>query len=195
MIVVMRPERPPSVPPRASSTGCGGAGESSVNLRCETAMSLLDILASTLGNSSQPNGQPGQPGQPGQTGQAALIATALEFVNSQPGGITGLIERFQQHGAGEIVQSWIGHGENQPISPDTLNNVLGHDNVGALAQKAGVSSDQLSGMLAAVLPHVVDRATPNGEVPPEGKLDLTGVLGSLGGLAGLFGKSEEPKQG
>ncbi len=66
------------------------------------------------------------------------------------------------------------------------------DNVGALAQKAGVSGEQLSGMLAAVLPHLVDRATPNGQVPPEGQLDLTDVLGSLGGLAGLFGKSEEP---
>jgi uncharacterized protein YidB (DUF937 family) len=153
-------------------------------------MSLLDILASSLGNSSQ---QPG--GQQGQSGQGALIAAALAFVNSQPGGIMGLIQRFQQHGAGDVVQSWIGTGENKPISPDTLTNVLGQDNVGALAQKAGVSGDQLSGMLAAVLPHIVDRATPNGEVPPEGQLDLTGVLGSLGGLAGLFGKSEEPKQG
>jgi uncharacterized protein YidB (DUF937 family) len=153
-------------------------------------MSLLDILASSLGNSSQ---QPD--GQPGQSGQAALIATAMQFINNQPGGIMGLIERFQQHGAGDVVQSWIGHGENKPIDPGTLTNVLGQDNVGALAQKAGVSGDQLSGMLAAVLPHIVDRATPNGEVPPEGKLDLTGVLGSLGGLAGLFGKSEEPKQG
>ncbi|VXC09066.1 conserved hypothetical protein [Burkholderia sp. 8Y] len=155
-------------------------------------MSLLDILASSLGNSSQ---QGGQPGQPGQSGQAALIAAALEFVNSQPGGIMGLIQRFHQNGAGDIVSSWIGNGENKPISPGLLTNVLGADNVGALAQKAGVSGDQLSGMLAAVLPHIVDRATPNGEVPPEGKLDLTGVLGSLGGLAGLFGKSEEPKQG
>ncbi|AQG99006.1 hypothetical protein A9R05_09330 [Burkholderia sp. KK1] len=152
-------------------------------------MSLLDILASTLGNSSQ------QGGQPAQSGQAALIGMALQYINSQPGGIMGLIQRFQQHGAGDVVQSWIGTGENKPISPDTLTNVLGQDNVGALAQKAGVSGDQLSGMLAAVLPHIVDRATPNGEVPPEGQLDLTGVLGSLGGLAGLFGKSEEPKQG
>ena len=93
-------------------------------------MSLLDILASTLGNSSQ---QPG--GQPAQSGQAALIAAALAFVNSQPGGLMGLIQRFQQHGAGDVVQSWIGTGENKPISPDTLTNVLGQDNVGALAQK------------------------------------------------------------
>jgi len=151
-------------------------------------MSLLDILASSLGNSSQQGGQSGG-------GQAALIAAALEFVNSQPGGIAGLIQRFHQNGAGDIVSSWIGTGENKPISPGLLTNVLGSENVGALAQKAGVSGDQLSGLLATVLPLIVDRATPNGEVPPEGKLDLTGVLGSLGGLAGLFGGSESPKQG
>ncbi|BAN23372.1 YidB family protein [Caballeronia insecticola] len=148
-------------------------------------MSLIDILASTLGNSSQ------QPG--GQSGQAALIAAALQFVNSQPGGIMGLVQRFQQHGAGDVVQSWIGTGENQPISPGTLTNVLGQDAVGALAQKAGVSGDQLSGMLAAVLPHVIDHATPNGQVPAGGQLDVSNVLGSLGSLAGLFGNA--PKQG
>jgi uncharacterized protein YidB (DUF937 family) len=144
-------------------------------------MSLLDILASSLGNTSQ---------QGGGTAQSALIATALEFVNSQPGGLPGLIQRFHDHGAGDIVSSWIGTGENKPIAPDTLNNVLGSDNVNALAQKAGLSGDQLSGMLAAVLPHVVDRATPNGEVPASGQLDLAGVLGSLGGLFG--GEGNKP---
>ncbi len=152
-------------------------------------MSLIDILSSALGNSSP------QEGQPAPSGQAALIAAAMQFINSQPGGLMSLLRCFQEHGAGDIVQSWIGHGENKPIDPGTLPNVLGQDKVGKLAQKAGMSGDQLSGMLAAVLPHIVDRATPNGEVPPKGKLDLTKVLGSLGELAGLFGKSEEPKQG
>ena len=74
--------------------------------------------------------------------------------------------------------------------------MLGSDAVGQLAQKAGLSGDQVSGILAAVLPHLVNHATPNGEVPADGKLDVGGLLGSLGGLgglAGLFGKSEEPK--
>jgi uncharacterized protein YidB (DUF937 family) len=152
-------------------------------------MSLLDILTSTLGNSQQG-------GQPAQSGQAALIAMAMQYINSQPGGLMGLLAKFQQHGAGDVVQSWIGNGENKPIDPGTLTNVLGQDNVGALAQKAGVSGDQLSGMLAAVLPHLVDHATPNGEVPANGQLDLSSVLGSLGGLgglAGMFGKGEQPK--
>jgi uncharacterized protein YidB (DUF937 family) len=150
-------------------------------------MSLLDTLASSFGKSS-PEG--------GGAAPAGLIAAAMEFINNQPGGLNGLIQRFHENGAGDVVSSWIGTGENKPISPDTLTNVLGSGAVGEIAQKAGVSGDQLTGMLASVLPHLVDRATPNGEVPAEGKLDLSSVLGSLGGLgglAGLFGKGEEPK--
>ncbi|WP_060856359.1 YidB family protein [Caballeronia sordidicola] len=150
-------------------------------------MSLLDTLASSFGKSS-PEG--------GGAAPAGLVAIAMEFINNQPGGLTGLIQRFHENGAGDVVSSWIGHGENKPISSDTLTNVLGSGAVTDLAQKAGVSGDQLSGMLAAVLPHLVDKATPNGEVPADGKLDLTSVLGSLGGLGalgGLLGKGEEPK--
>jgi uncharacterized protein YidB (DUF937 family) len=150
-------------------------------------MSLLDTLASSFGKSS-PEG--------GGAAPAGLVAIAMEFINNQPGGLNGLIQRFHEGGAGDVVSSWIGTGENKPISSGTLTNVLGSDAVGELAQKAGVSGDQLSGILAAVLPHVVNQATPDGQVPADGKLDLNSVLGSLGGLgglAGLFGKGEEPK--
>jgi len=59
-----------------------------------------------------------------------------------------------------------------------------------------LSGDQVSGILASVLPHLVNHATPDGQVPANGQLDVSSLLGSLGGLgglAGLFGKSEEPK--
>jgi uncharacterized protein YidB (DUF937 family) len=120
----------------------------------------------------------------------------MEFVNNQPGGLNGLIQRFHENGAGDIVSSWVGNGENKPISSDAVTNVLGSDTVSQLAQKAGLSGDQVSGILASVLPHLVNHATPDGQVPADGKLDvgsLLGSLGGLGGLAGLFGKSEEPK--
>jgi uncharacterized protein YidB (DUF937 family) len=147
-------------------------------------MSLLDTLAS-FGNSSQGGGA-----------QSGLIAAAMEFVNNQPGGLNGLIQRFHENGAGDIVSSWVGTGENKPISSDTVTNVLGSDAVSQIAQKAGLSGDQVSGMLATVLPHLVNHATPDGQVPADGKLDVGSLLGSLGGLgalAGMFGKSEEPK--
>ncbi|WP_409372074.1 YidB family protein [Paraburkholderia ginsengisoli] len=142
----------------------------------ETVMSLLDTIGSLLGKSPEGGG-----------GQQALIAAALEFVNNQPGGLNGLIERFKEKGLGDVVTSWVSNGENQPIAPDALHSVLGSDTVANLAAKAGVQPDQVTGLLSQILPHVVNAATPEGEVPAEGKLNATTVLGALGGLSALFG--------
>ena len=140
-------------------------------------MSLLDTLGSLLGSSSQQQGG----------GQAQLVAAAMEFVNNQPGGLNGLVQKFQQGGLGDVVQSWVGNGENQAVSADQLQNVLGSDAVAGLAQKVGLQPDQVSGLLAQVLPHVVNAATPNGEVPAGGQVSGESVLGTLGSLASLFG--------
>ncbi|AAU47619.1 DUF937 domain-containing protein [Burkholderia mallei] len=139
-------------------------------------MGLLDIVGGLIG------------GQGGN--QNALVSAALEFINNQPGGLNGLIEKFNAGGAGDIIGSWIGTGENQPISPETLQNVLGSDTIGALAQKVGIDPQQASGILAQVLPHVVNGATPNGEVPAGGQLDTSNVLGTLSQLASLLGNKQ-----
>ncbi|MBR8318695.1 MULTISPECIES: YidB family protein [Burkholderia cepacia complex] len=142
-------------------------------------MGLLDIVGGLIG------------GQAGGNSQSALITTALEFINNQPGGLNGLIEKFKAGGAGEIIGSWVGTGENQPISPDTLQNVLGSDVVGSLASKVGIDPSQASSILAQVLPHVVNGATPNGEVPASGQVDMSNVLGTLTQLAGMFGGNKQ----
>lgn len=139
-------------------------------------MGLLDIVGGLIG------------GQGGN--QNALVSAALEFINNQPGGLNGLIEKFNAGGAGGIIGSWIGTGETQPISPETLQNVLGSDTIGALAQKVGIDPQQASGILAQVLPHVVNGATPNGEVPAGGQLDTSNVLGTLSQLASLLGNKQ-----
>lgn len=139
-------------------------------------MGLLDIVGGLIG------------GQGGN--QNALVSAVLEFINNQPGGLNGLIEKFNAGGAGGIIGSWIGTGENQPISPETLQNVLGSDTIGALAQKVGIDPQQASGILAQVLPHVVNGATPNGEVPAGGQLDTSNVLGTLSQLASLLGNKQ-----
>ncbi|PAJ80207.1 YidB family protein [Burkholderia ubonensis] len=142
-------------------------------------MGLLDIVGGLLG------------GQAGGNSQNALLSAALEFINNQPGGLNGLIEKFKAGGAGDIIGSWVGTGENQPVSADTLQNVLGSDAIGALASKFGVDPAQASGILAQVLPHVVNHATPNGEVPADGQVDTSNVLGTLTQLAGLFGGNKQ----
>jgi uncharacterized protein YidB (DUF937 family) len=143
-------------------------------------MSLLDTLGSLFGKS------PPQAGGP-----QALVPAALELINNQPGGLHGLIQQFEENGAGGIIRSWVSNGENQPISADELQNVVGSDAIAAMAQKLGMQPNEVSGKLSQVLPHIVNVATPDGQVPAEGKLNAESVLGALGGLASLFGKDDK----
>ncbi|HVW48967.1 MAG TPA: YidB family protein [Trinickia sp.] len=137
-------------------------------------MGLLDMIGSALG-------QTNADGQPHQN----LLTAVMEFVNNQPGGINGLVQKFHEHGLGDIVQSWIGAGPNQSVSPETLQNVVGSDALSQLASKLGVPPEQASALLAQVLPHVLNHATPNGETPPSGQFDVASVLSSIQGAGGI----------
>lgn len=137
-------------------------------------MGLLDSLTSALGS--------GNAEQAGAHG--SVLAAAIEYVNQQPGGFSGLVQSFEQNGLGGVVRSWIGTGENQPVSPDQIQNTLGGDAIGSIAQKAGIPPEQVSSILSQVLPHLVDKATPNGEVPQGGTFEPTSLLGALGSLFG-----------
>lgn len=104
-------------------------------------------------------------GMGNQGGGNSMISTILEMVNNQPGGIAGLIAKFQQGGLGDVAASWIGTGPNLPISAGQLQGALGGDMLGQLAGRLGISPDAASSQLADVLPGLVDKLTPGGELP------------------------------
>ena len=123
-------------------------------------MSLLGDLAGQALSGALSGGSGG--------GQSGMLGAALEMLNNHPGGIAGLAQAFQQNGLGGIAQSWIGNGENSPVSADQIQNVLGSDMLKSFAEKAGISPDMASGSLAEMLPGLVDKLTHNGQAPAEG---------------------------
>lgn len=113
----------------------------------------------------------------GSNPQAAGMAGALmEMINKYPGGLPALIKAFQDKGLGGVVGSWVGTGQNQPISADQVKSVLGDSRIQELATKAGVSPDAASGQIAQMLPGLVDKITPDGNLPDVGGI-LKSVLG------------------
>ena len=114
--------------------------------------------------------------------QNSLVEQAIGLINNpEIGGVSGLIEKFQQNGLGGIISSWIGTGANLPISADQISNALGTDRIQDIAGKLGIPADQVSSTLAGLLPQMIDQLTPDGKVP-EGS-----VLGqSLSALADKF---------
>jgi uncharacterized protein YidB (DUF937 family) len=93
------------------------------------------------------------------------------------GGLTGLVNMFNQKGLGDVVSSWVSTGKNLPISPEQIQGVLGSAQVQALAAKAGINPQMASAAIAQILPQIVDKATPNGQIPTGGLMDaLSGFL-------------------
>lgn len=80
-------------------------------------------------------------------------------------GLNDLVRQFQQNGQGNAVNSWIGHGPNQPISPNDMAKALGADQINALTSQTGMSRDELLAGLSQHLPQAVDELTPDGRVP------------------------------
>lgn len=101
------------------------------------------------------------------------------------GGVGGLVEKLGSSGMGDVAASWIGKGQNLNISPEQINQVLGHGPIADFAAKLGISPEQASETLAGLLPEAVDRLTPGGEAT--GADDLLDKLpGGLGDMIGGF---------
>jgi uncharacterized protein YidB (DUF937 family) len=142
-------------------------------------MGLLDsVLGSVLGGANQQ--------QAGGAGAlinivAGMLANSGQGGGEGGGGLGGLVEQFQRGGLGDVMSSWIGTGQNQPISPDQLGGVLGDDLIGKLTQQTGMNPGDLLGQLSQMLPQMVDQATPAGKIPDGG-------LGDIGAILGRFAK-------
>ncbi len=128
-------------------------------------MGLLDnlenqVLGNVVGSSSNP-----------------LATGLLQMIQNQPGGLQGLVQSFENKGLGGVAASWVGTGPNAPVTSDQIHQVLGSDQVKALAAKAGISPDMAGSAIAQLLPGIVDKLTPNGQVPAHNSvMDVVGGL-------------------
>ena len=131
-------------------------------------MGLLDDLKDSL---------PGQDGaDPSNNG---IMDAVMGLVNHSEGGLSGLVDKFQAGGLGDLVGSWVGKGENLGISAGQIKDVLGSDFVSGLAAKLGIDPGEAASGLASILPMIIDKLTPDGKVEQ-------GASGGLGGLVDMI---------
>jgi uncharacterized protein YidB (DUF937 family) len=143
-------------------------------------MGLLDsVLGAVSGNS-------------GEGGGANALVGMVGHLIQQNGGLQGLADKFSQTGACGAFSSWVGTGENQPISANQIQQALGSEQVKALAGKMGIDPTQASALLAQYLPKVVDKLTPQGQIDPNTNHQqaLADLVPSL--LQSFFGGASKP---
>jgi len=118
-------------------------------------MGMLDGLLGSLMGGMTGDGTGGK--------QSPLVLMALQLLQ-QNGGLQGVLAKFQQAGYGAQADSWVSTGQNQPINADVLSQVLGHGQLGQIAQQLGMSHGDAAGGLASLLPQLIDKMTPQGQV-------------------------------
>jgi uncharacterized protein YidB (DUF937 family) len=107
----------------------------------------------------------------GQTASAGSQPTTdTSDAGGMLGGLGGLLNKLQQGGLGNETKSWVGSGQNQPVSPGQLGSALGPNIIKTLAQQSGLSEDELTKQLSQVLPGFVDKLTPGGRLPTVAEL-------------------------
>jgi uncharacterized protein YidB (DUF937 family) len=144
----------------------GGSGSSGRD--AGPAGGLGDILGQMMGG--------GQRGG-GGGGLGDILGQVLGGGGGSGGGLGGLLRQFESAGLADQARSWVSPGQNQSLSPDALGRVFGADGLAAIARQAGLSERETTAGLAQLLPEIIDRATPQGQVPDEDQ--LAGTLQDL----------------
>jgi uncharacterized protein YidB (DUF937 family) len=140
-----RPTRSPA------ATGAGAA---------QIMTALLPVVLSMLANRG------GGP-RPGGGGPGDILGQVLGGGTAPRagGGLGGLLEQMQKAGFADQAKSWVGTGQNMPISADAMREIFGKDGLEEIARRTELTPQEASEGLSQLLPEVVDRVTPGGHEP------------------------------
>jgi uncharacterized protein YidB (DUF937 family) len=131
-------------------------------------MGLFDKAFEMFGDNSSPM----------MDSKTRLLQAALSMLanNGQTGGLSGLVERFQEAGLGNTVSSWIGTGQNVPITGAQVQQALGEGQLQQISEESGLPQNEAADSLSEILPHLVDKLTPAGHVPQGGLGNMSSLL-------------------
>jgi len=128
-------------------------------------MALLPVLLAMLSSRGSQRGMPGQMSSGGGLGDVLGQVLGGAAGGGSAGGLGSILAQLQRAGFGEQADSWVGRGANRPISPDAMTDIFGPDGLEQISRQAGLSREDTSRGLSELLPEVIDRVTPEGDLP------------------------------
>ncbi len=133
-------------------------------------MALMPVVLAMLANRGRGGDPSARVGRAQSGGGLGDILGQVLGGAAAGGGLGALIEQMGRAGFGEQARSWIGTGENQSLPSGALEQIFGAGGLAEIARRAGLTQDEASRGLAQLMPEVVDRVTPRGEVPGDDDL-------------------------
>jgi uncharacterized protein YidB (DUF937 family) len=80
------------------------------------------------------------------------------------GSIGGLLKQLQEGGLERQIGSWLGNGQNLPVTPSQIREALGNEQIKELATKMGIPVEDVLKLLTQFFPEAVNQASPDGEL-------------------------------
>lgn len=109
---------------------------------------------------------------------AMLLPLAMGWVQ-RSGGVGAVLDRFRQHGLSDQAASWVSTQPNAPLQPQDVHQVVGDQEIDAMAQRLGVPREQVAQGLSQILPQVIDKVSPGGAVPHDADQRISSGLSQL----------------
>lgn len=122
-----------------------------------------DKIAELLKGANAGGAQAGSPG--GLGGLLGGLGGNMSSNTLLGGGLGALLDAFRQNGQAEAADSWVSTGANKPVQPAQIKQAIGSEVLSNLAQKTGLSEDEILWRLSPRLPDAVDKYTPDGKLP------------------------------
>lgn len=132
----------------------------------------------------------------GKMETSEIVGALTQLFGNKQGqpNLASIVSSMQNGGSQDLMQlasSWLGKGQNAPVSGNQLEQIFGHDKIAAFAKQLGISeSSALNGLQEAV-PNVIDKASPNGSLADLGEQLLNsvgGVSGAIDAIGKMFGR-------
>jgi uncharacterized protein YidB (DUF937 family) len=115
----------------------------------------------------------------GQEGQDGGLSTIQKLFGAD--SMQSMVSKLSSKGSGKQVQSWIGKGQNQPISSAEVQRAVNPAMLAQVAKQRNMSPDEVIDYVAQALPDMVDKATPDGKIPEQDPFsqNMSGMKKSL----------------
>lgn len=120
--------------------------------------------------------------------QSGIGKTVNQMKKTVGGDVGGLFNKLKNSSISEHFQSWIGKGENKPVTPEQVTQALGNEHLAKIADQTGVTPEQAAQNIAQKLPSMVDKMTPDGQLPDQSA--LSGMAAGSGNAAGKAGMGD-----
>lgn len=131
-------------------------------------IALGSVLGGMMRGGRSPMGLPSRRGVGGN--QTALLMMLLPLAMrwvQRNGGMGAVLDKFKQKGFDRQAKSWVATGANDAVDEKAVEQVVGHEELSAMAQRLGVPEEQVAQAFAEIMPEMVDKLSPDGQLPGE----------------------------